>query len=84
MAEKQVGEERVYLAYTSRLSPIIGGSQARNSSRAETRRQELTQSPWRGAAYRLASPGLLSLLSYRIQDHQGWHHPQFLTELITN
>jgi hypothetical protein len=28
------------------------------------------QRPWRGAAYRLVSPGLLSLLSYRTQDHQ--------------
>ena len=28
------------------------------------------QRPWRGAAYWLAPHGLLSLLSYRTQDHQ--------------
>jgi hypothetical protein len=28
------------------------------------------QRPWRDAAYWIASPGLLSLLSYRTQDHQ--------------
>jgi hypothetical protein len=28
------------------------------------------QRPWRGAAYWLASPGLLNLLSYRTQDYQ--------------
>jgi hypothetical protein len=31
--------------------------------------QGLMQGPWRGAVH-----GLLSLLSYRIQDYQGWHH----------
>lgn len=34
------------------------------------RRQELMHRPWRGAAYCLASHVLLSLLSYRILDHQ--------------
>ena len=33
-------------------------------------RQELTQKPWRDAAYWLASHALLSLLPYRTQDHQ--------------
>jgi hypothetical protein len=28
------------------------------------------QRPWRGAVYWLASPGFLSLLSYRIQEYQ--------------
>jgi hypothetical protein len=37
--------------------------------RPETWRQELMQRPWRGAAFWLAPHGLLSLLSYRIQDH---------------
>jgi len=49
--------------------------------------QELTQEleagadaeAMEGAAHWLASPGLLSLLSYRTRDHQprGWHHPQW-------
>jgi hypothetical protein len=70
MTKKQVGEERVYLAYTSTLLFITKGSQDWNSHRAGTWRQELLQRPWRGAAYWLAFPGLLSLLFYRTQDHQ--------------
>jgi hypothetical protein len=31
----------------------------------QVRKQELMQSPWRDVLYWLASPGLLSLLSYR-------------------
>jgi hypothetical protein len=31
MTKKQVGEERIYLAYTSRSQFIIGGSQDMNS-----------------------------------------------------
>ena len=68
--QKQVGEEKLYLAYTSTLLFIIEGSQDKNSNRAGTWRQELTQRPWRDAAYWLVSPGLLSLLSYRTQDYQ--------------
>jgi hypothetical protein len=70
MTKKQVGEEMVYSAYTSTLLFITKGSQDWNSHRAGTWRQELMQRPWRGAAYWLASPGLLSLLSYRTQDYQ--------------
>jgi hypothetical protein len=36
----------------------------------QVRKQELMQRPWRDVTYWLASPGLLSLLSYRIQDYQ--------------
>ena len=61
MPQKQVGEERVDLAYTSILLFIIKGSQDRNSNRAGTWRQELMQRPWgRGAAYYLASPAYLA------------------------
>ena len=70
MTKKQVGEERVYSAYISTLLFITKGSQDRNSHRAGTWRQELIQRLWRGAAYWLASPGLLILLSFRTQDHQ--------------
>jgi len=45
-------------------------NQDRNSNRAETRRQELMQRPWRGAEYWLAPHGLLHLLSHGTQDHQ--------------
>jgi hypothetical protein len=34
------------------------------------RKQELMQRPWRDVTYWLASPGLLSLLSYRTQVYQ--------------
>ena len=42
------------------------------------RKQELIQNPWMDVLYWLASPGLLSLLSYRTQrlPAQGWSHPQ--------
>jgi hypothetical protein len=36
----------------------------------QVREQELMQRPWRDVSYWLASPGLLSLLSYRTQDYQ--------------
>jgi hypothetical protein len=70
MTKKQVGEENVYSAYTFTLLFITQGSQDRNSLRAGTCRQELMQRPWRDVTYWLASPGLLSLLSYRTQDYQ--------------
>jgi hypothetical protein len=70
ITKKQVGEERVYSAYTSILLFITKGSQERYSHRAGTWRQELRQKPWRNAAYCLASPGLLNVFSYRTQGHQ--------------
>jgi hypothetical protein len=36
----------------------------------QVREQELMQRPWRDVTYWLASPGLLSFLSYRTQDYQ--------------
>jgi hypothetical protein len=47
MAKKQVGEEKIYSAYTYTLLFITKGSQDRNSNRAGTWRQELMQKPWR-------------------------------------
>jgi hypothetical protein len=64
MTKKQVGEERVYSAYTSTLLFITKGSQDRNSHRSGTWRQELIQRPWRGAAYWIAFPGLLSFVLF--------------------
>jgi hypothetical protein len=83
MTKKQVGEERVYSAHTSTLL-----FQDWNSHGVGAWRQELMQRPWRGAAYWLASPGLLSLLSYRTQDHQArdgtTHNGLGPPHLITN
>jgi hypothetical protein len=63
MTKKQVGEERVYSAYTSTPKEVCTGTQ-------QVRKQELMQRPWRDVTYWLASPGLLSLLSYTTQGHQ--------------
>ena len=49
---------------------LIKYSKGWNSHWAGTWRQELIQRPWRGAAYWLDPHDLLSLLSYRSQDHQ--------------
>jgi hypothetical protein len=62
MTKKQVGEERVYSAYTSILLFIT--KEVRTGTK-QVRKQELMQRPWRDFTYWLASPGLLSLLSYR-------------------
>jgi hypothetical protein len=66
MTKKQVGEERVYSAYTSMLLFTTKRSQELK----QVRKQELMQRPWRDVPYWLAFPGLLSLLSYRTQDYQ--------------
>ena len=65
MTKKQVGKERIYSTYISTLFFITKGSQDWNSS--QVRKQELMQRLWRDVTYWLASPGLLSLLSYRTQ-----------------
>jgi hypothetical protein len=54
LTKKQVGEERVYSAYTSTLLFITKGSLDRHPHRAVTWRQELMQRLWRDAAYWLA------------------------------
>jgi hypothetical protein len=41
----------------------------------QVRKQELMQRPWRDVPYWLASPGLLSLLSYGTQDYQPRDSP---------
>jgi hypothetical protein len=57
------------LAYTSTSYFISKSSQDKNPKIAGTRRQELMQRPWRGAAYWLAPHGFISQLSYSTQDH---------------
>jgi hypothetical protein len=69
MTKKQTGEERVYSAYSSTLLFITKGSQ--DWKLKQVRKQELLQRPWRDVPYWLASPGVLSLLSYRTQDYQS-------------
>ena len=67
MTKKQVGEERVCSAYTSILLSIT--KEVRTGIK-QVRKQELMQRPWKDVLYWLASPGLLSLLSYKTQDYQ--------------
>jgi hypothetical protein len=69
MTKKQGGEKRVYSTSTSTLLFTTKGNQDWNLMK-QVKKQELMQRPWRNVTYFLSSPGLLSLLSYRIQDYQ--------------
>jgi hypothetical protein len=68
MTKKQVGEERVYSAYTFHIA--VNHQRMSGLELKQVRKQEQMQRPWRDVTYWLASPGLLSLLSYRTQDYQ--------------
>jgi hypothetical protein len=68
MTKKQVGEERVYSAYTFHIA--VNHQRKSGLELRQVRKQELMQRPWRDITYWLASPGLLSLLSHRTQDYQ--------------
>ena len=69
MIKEQVGEERVYSAYTSTLWFVTEGSQDR-SSQGRNLEAEADAEAMEGAAYWIAFPGLLSLPFYRTLDHQ--------------
>jgi hypothetical protein len=58
----------IWLTYPE--SQSVEENQDRNSNLATTWRQELMRESWRGAAYWLTPHTMLSLLSYRTQDHQ--------------
>jgi hypothetical protein len=64
MTKKQVGEERVYSAYTSTLLFITKGTQAGQEAGADAETMEECYL----LACLLASPVLLGLLSYRTQE----------------
>ncbi len=68
MIKKQVGEERVYSAYIFYIA--VHHQKKSGLELRQVRKQELMQRLWRDVIYWLASPGLLSLLSYRTQDYQ--------------
>lgn len=77
--QKQLGEDRVYLGYTSQpdtsLREAKGGIQPR---KVGTWRQELKQWPWRDDTYWLVLCGFAQLpFLYTPQPlAEGWHHPQ--------
>ena len=81
MTKMQVGEERVYSAYTSMLLFITKGSQDWNSNRSGSR-------SWCRGHGGILLTGLLPLASYRTQDyqprddsiHNGPSHPWSLIE----
>jgi hypothetical protein len=66
MTKKQVGEERVSLPFHT----VVHHQRKSRLEFKQVRKQKLMQGPWRDVPYWLASPGLLSLLSYRTQDYQ--------------
>jgi hypothetical protein len=68
MTKKQVGEERVYSAYTFHIA--VDHQRKPGLELKQVRRQELMHRSWRDVTYWLASPDLISLPSYRTQDHQ--------------
>jgi hypothetical protein len=63
MTKEQVGEKRIYSAYTFHI--VVNHQRMSGLELKQVRKQELMQRPWRDVPYWLASPGLLSLLSYR-------------------
>jgi hypothetical protein len=70
MTKKQVGEERVYSAYTFHIA--VNHQRKSGLELRQVMKQELMQRPRRDVTDWLASPGLLSLLSYRTLDY----HPR--------
>jgi hypothetical protein len=84
MTKKQVGEERVYSAYTFHIA--VHHQRKSGLELKQVRKQELMQRPWRNVLYWLASPGLLSLLSYRTKTTTPEMVPptRSLSPLITN
>ena len=66
MTKKQVGEQRVYSAYIFHIA--VNHQRMSELELKQARKQELMQRPWRDVLYWLASPGLLSLLSYRTKN----------------
>jgi hypothetical protein len=62
VTKKQVGEERVYSAYTFHIA--VHHQRKSGLELMQVRKQELMQRLWRDVPYWLASPGLLSILSF--------------------
>jgi hypothetical protein len=77
-------EERVYSAYTFHIA--VDHESKPGLELKQIRKQELMQRPWRNVSYWLASPGLLSLLSYRTKTTSLEMAPPTRgpTHLITN
>ena len=69
--QKQAGEKGFIWLIPLHHSPLVEEEKSREElKQAGTWRQELMQRSWRNTVYWLIQHGLLSLLSYRTQDHQ--------------
>jgi hypothetical protein len=66
--QEAVGEKRVFFSLHFHTAVHHHGKSVLELK--QVRKQELMERPWRDVLYWLASRGLLSLLSYRIQDYQ--------------
>jgi hypothetical protein len=58
------------IPYCFSISPDFLSPRKSGLELKQVRKQEPMQRPWRDVLYWLASPGLLSLLSYKTQDYQ--------------
>jgi hypothetical protein len=83
MAKKQLGRKG-FIQFT--LPYCCSSPRKSGLELKQVRKQELMHRSWRDVPYWLASPGLLSLLSYRTQDCQPRDVPptRGLSTLITN
>ena len=68
--QKQPGEERAPLAHMSNSQVIIYGSGQELKQGRNLEAGAVAAEPMAGCCVWLVSPGLLSLPSYRTQDHQ--------------
>ena len=84
MTKKQIGEEQVYSAYIFDIA--VNHQRMSGLELKQVRKQEQMQRPWRDVTYWLASPGLLSLLSYKTKTTSPEMAPptKGLSPLITN
>ena len=80
-SKSNLKEERIYLSYTSISLFFMEGSQIRKMNRAETWRQALMQKSQRNAPYWFTPYyGLLSLFSYKTQDHPQQARPSYINQ----
>jgi hypothetical protein len=71
MTKRQVGEERIYSAYTFHID--VHHQRKSGLELKQVRKQELMQRPWRDVPYCLACSGLFSLLFFFFNRTQNYH-----------
>jgi hypothetical protein len=68
MTKKQVGEERVYSAYTFHIA--VNHQRMSGLELKQVKNQELMQRPWKDVTYWLASPGFAQHALLQNGDYQ--------------